>query len=109
MIPRESALEADFPGLWYTLLFRTADSTDFTDFEEVIEDDHTNLFVAKLQGAANRNLLFVRSPPVAARLGCGLPGRKLTRLTADPAAAGSASCAHFSREREKCGLELFWT
>jgi hypothetical protein len=34
----------------------TADSTDFTDFEEVIGDDRTNLFVAKLQGVANRNL-----------------------------------------------------
>jgi hypothetical protein len=28
----------------------TADSTDFTDFEEVIEDDRTNLFVPKTSG-----------------------------------------------------------
>jgi len=38
---------------------RTADSTDFTDFEEVIGHDLTNLFVAKLQGIADRNLLFL--------------------------------------------------
>jgi hypothetical protein len=35
----------------------TADCTDCTDFEEVVEDDRTNLFVAKVQGVANRNLL----------------------------------------------------
>jgi len=28
----------------------TTDSADFTDFEEVIADQRTNLFVAKLQG-----------------------------------------------------------
>ena len=28
----------------------TTDSTDFTDFEEVIRNDHINLFMAKLQG-----------------------------------------------------------
>ena len=37
----------------------TADSTDFTDFEEVIRDDRTNRFAAKLQGVANRNLLYL--------------------------------------------------
>jgi len=31
----------------------TADSTDFTDFEEVIGDGRMNLFMAKLQGDAN--------------------------------------------------------
>ena len=36
----------------------TADSADFTDFEEVIADERTNLFVAKLQGIDNRNLLY---------------------------------------------------
>jgi hypothetical protein len=37
----------------------TTDSTDFTDFEEVIEDDRTNLLVAKCQGLANCNLLYL--------------------------------------------------
>ena len=37
---------------------RTTDSTDSTDFAEVIGDERTNLFVAKLQGVANRNLLY---------------------------------------------------
>ena len=32
----------------------TADSTDFTDFEEVVGDDRTNLFAARLEDAANR-------------------------------------------------------
>ena len=36
----------------------TADSADFTDFEEVIADERTNLFVAKLQRQDNRNLLY---------------------------------------------------
>jgi hypothetical protein len=36
----------------------TADSADFTDFGEVIGDERTNLFVAKLQGIYNRNLLY---------------------------------------------------
>jgi len=40
---------------------RTADSTDFTDFEEVIGDDRTSLFVAKLQGLANRSLSYLRN------------------------------------------------
>jgi len=35
----------------------TADSTDFTDFEEVIGDDRTNLFVAKLQVVARRGVM----------------------------------------------------
>ena len=37
----------------------TTDSTDFTDFEEDIGDGRTNLFVAKLQGVTNRNLLYL--------------------------------------------------
>jgi hypothetical protein len=36
----------------------TADSADFTDFEEVIGDERTNLFAAKLQGDYNCNLLY---------------------------------------------------
>ena len=36
----------------------TADSADFTDFEGVIGDVRTNLFVAKLQGIDNRNLFY---------------------------------------------------
>ena len=36
----------------------TTDSADFTDFQEVIGDERTNLFVAKLQGIDNRNLLY---------------------------------------------------
>ena len=36
----------------------TTDSADFTDFEEVIGDERTNLFLAKLQGIDNRNLLY---------------------------------------------------
>ena len=36
----------------------TTDSADFTDFQEVIGDERTNLFVAKLQGIHNRNLLY---------------------------------------------------
>jgi aspartate ammonia-lyase len=35
----------------------TADSADFTDFEEVIGSERTNLFVAKLLGIDNRSLL----------------------------------------------------
>ena len=38
----------------------TTDSTDFTDFEEVIGDERTNLLEAKLQGVANCNLLYPR-------------------------------------------------
>ena len=34
----------------------TADSTDFTDFEEVIG---MTVFVAKRQGVANRDLLYL--------------------------------------------------
>ena len=40
----------------------TADSTDFKDFEEVFGDDGTNLFVARLQDAANRNLFYPCNP-----------------------------------------------
>jgi len=36
----------------------TTDSADFTDFEEVIGDERTNLLVTKLQGIDNRNLLY---------------------------------------------------
>jgi hypothetical protein len=36
----------------------TADSADFTDFEGVIGDVRTNIFVAKLQVTDNRNLLY---------------------------------------------------
>jgi hypothetical protein len=36
----------------------TADSADFTDFEGVIGDERTNLFVAKLQGIDHRNLTY---------------------------------------------------
>ena len=36
----------------------TADSADFTDFEEVIGGERTNLCVAKLQSIDNRNLLY---------------------------------------------------
>ena len=35
----------------------TADSADFTEFEAVIGDERTNLFVAKLQGIDKCNLL----------------------------------------------------
>jgi len=45
-------------------------------------------------------LRFVRRSPVASRLGCGLPGRKLSRLT--PTNVGTL-CA-FLTGREKCGL-----
>jgi hypothetical protein len=38
----------------------TADSTDFTDFEGVIGDERTKLFVAKLQGIYNCDLLYPR-------------------------------------------------
>ena len=34
--------------------------TDFTDFEEVVGNEGTNLFVARLKGAANRHLLYPR-------------------------------------------------
>jgi hypothetical protein len=37
----------------------TADSTDFTDFKEVIGGDRTNLFVAKRPGVSNRKLLYL--------------------------------------------------
>ena len=37
----------------------TAHSADFTDFEEVIGSEDKNLFVAKLQGIDNRNLLYL--------------------------------------------------
>jgi hypothetical protein len=36
----------------------TADSADFTDFEGVIGDVRTNVFVIKLQVTDNRNLLY---------------------------------------------------
>ena len=36
--------------------FKTADSADFTDFEGVIGDQPTNLFLAKTQGLDDRNL-----------------------------------------------------
>jgi hypothetical protein len=36
----------------------TTDSADFADFEEVIGVSNTNLFVAKLQGIDNRNILY---------------------------------------------------
>ena len=36
----------------------TTDSADFTDFEEVIGDERTNLFVAKLHRVDNRNPLY---------------------------------------------------
>jgi hypothetical protein len=39
----------------------TTDSTDFADFEEVIGDARTNFFVAKLQGVADHNLLYLCS------------------------------------------------
>jgi hypothetical protein len=37
----------------------TTDSADFADFEEVLGDARTNFFVAKLQGVANHNLLYL--------------------------------------------------
>ena len=45
------------------LLLCSADSADFADFEEarILGDDRTNLFVAKLQGVANRTLLNLRN------------------------------------------------
>jgi len=45
-------------GLNLNSEIETADFADFTDFEEVIGDERTNLFVAKLQGIDNRNLLY---------------------------------------------------
>ena len=37
-------------------------------------------------------------------LGKQLAGATAFAANPDPAAAGSAPCAHFSREREQCGL-----
>src|SRR2546430_17280175 len=43
-------------------------------------------------------LRFVRRSPVASRLGCGLPGRKLSRLT--PTNVGTL-CAFFTARRSR--------
>src|SRR5437870_7539239 len=48
-------------------------------------------------------LRFVRRSPVASRLGCGLPGRKLSRLT--PTNVGTL-CA-FLTGSEKCGFAIW--
>src|ERR1700739_3304850 len=70
-------------------------STDFTDFEEVIGDERTNLLEAKLQGVANCNLLYLRNlwlnPFRFLRKAC--KARTLRLLCAYPNASdGPAGC-----------------
>ena len=50
-------------GLNLNSEIETADFADFTDFEEVIGDERTNLLVAKLQGIYNPNLCNLRLNP----------------------------------------------
>jgi hypothetical protein len=59
-IGTESAAECESKSRYSEI--ETADSGDFADFEEVIADEHTNLFVAKLQGIYIRNLLHPCNP-----------------------------------------------
>jgi hypothetical protein len=56
-LPAEKGIFADVRLLILNSEIETTDSADFTDFEEVIGDERTNLFVAKLQGIDNCNLL----------------------------------------------------
>ena len=49
------------------------------------------------------------SKPQRKLLGKQLGGTKAFAVNPDPAAAGSALCAHFSRDREICGLNPFPT
>jgi hypothetical protein len=55
---QKNALGRSAPSLNPNSEIETADSADFTDFKGVIGDERTNLFLVKLQGVYNCNLLY---------------------------------------------------